>query len=176
MLSYVEGASLHQERGGATVIARYAFNELWSFVAGWAILLDYLILIALTAFAATNYLAVVWNPIGEGVLEFGVAASIIVAVAFINVRGLDPARFERFFYVALGDLALQVVLLVAGLALVLEPDVLLHPGASGGTPAFTDLVFAFTLAIVAFTALDASSGFSGQVAIGRRGLKRLITA
>ena len=25
---YVEGASLHQERGGATVIARYAFNEL----------------------------------------------------------------------------------------------------------------------------------------------------
>jgi basic amino acid/polyamine antiporter, APA family len=24
---YVEGASLHQERGGATVIARYAFNE-----------------------------------------------------------------------------------------------------------------------------------------------------
>src|SRR4029079_7989582 len=35
--SYVEGASLHQERGGATVIARYAFNELWSFVAGWAI-------------------------------------------------------------------------------------------------------------------------------------------
>ena len=44
---YVEGTSLHQERGGATVIARYAFNELWSFVAGWAICLDYLILIAL---------------------------------------------------------------------------------------------------------------------------------
>ena len=31
---YVEGASLHQERGGATVLARYAFNELASFVAG----------------------------------------------------------------------------------------------------------------------------------------------
>ncbi|HEX8101666.1 MAG TPA: hypothetical protein VF533_03570, partial [Solirubrobacteraceae bacterium] len=43
VLSYVEGASLHQERGGATVIARYGFNELVSFVAGWAILLDYLI-------------------------------------------------------------------------------------------------------------------------------------
>ena len=28
VLSYVEGASLHQERGGATIIARYAFNEL----------------------------------------------------------------------------------------------------------------------------------------------------
>src|SRR3954466_11092299 len=31
-LSYVEGASLHQERGGVTVLARYAFNELWSFI------------------------------------------------------------------------------------------------------------------------------------------------
>ena len=28
VLSYVEGASLHQERGGATIVARYAFNEL----------------------------------------------------------------------------------------------------------------------------------------------------
>ena len=53
----MEGASLHQERGGATVLARYGFNELWSFVAGWAILLDYLILIAITAFATTDYVA-----------------------------------------------------------------------------------------------------------------------
>ena len=27
-MTYVEGASLHQERGGSTVFARYAFNEL----------------------------------------------------------------------------------------------------------------------------------------------------
>ena len=57
--SYVEGASLHQERGGATVIARYAFNELVSFIAGWAICLDYLILVALCAFASTDYLGAV---------------------------------------------------------------------------------------------------------------------
>ena len=66
VLSYVEGASLHQERGGATVIARYGFNELWSFVAGWAILLDYLILIAITAFATTDYVAVFWGELGDG--------------------------------------------------------------------------------------------------------------
>ena len=70
MPCYVEGASLHQERGGATVIARYAFNELWSFVAGWAILLDYLILIALTAFATTDYAAVFCEPFDTGAPEF----------------------------------------------------------------------------------------------------------
>ena len=46
-LTYVEGSSLHPERGGASTFARYAFNELWSFVAGWAILLDYLIVMAI---------------------------------------------------------------------------------------------------------------------------------
>ena len=61
VLSYVEGASLHQERGGATIIARYAFNELWSFIAGWAILLDYVLLIAITAFATTDYVAVLFS-------------------------------------------------------------------------------------------------------------------
>src|SRR4051794_32420652 len=52
-MTYVEGASLHQERAGSTVFARYAFNELVSFIAGWAVLLDFLILVAVTAFSAT---------------------------------------------------------------------------------------------------------------------------
>ena len=69
VLTYVEGASLHQERGGSTVFARYAFNELWSFVAGWAILLDYVILIAIAAFTATNYLARVLGAAGHGTVE-----------------------------------------------------------------------------------------------------------
>ena len=49
MLTYVEGNSLHPERGGASTFARYAFDELWSFIAGWAILLDYLIVMAIAA-------------------------------------------------------------------------------------------------------------------------------
>src|SRR5215207_9192355 len=60
-MTYVEGASLHQDRAGSTVFARYAFNELWSFVAGWAVLLDFLILIAVTSLSATNYLATFWS-------------------------------------------------------------------------------------------------------------------
>jgi APA family basic amino acid/polyamine antiporter len=36
------------------------------------------------------------------------------------------------------------------------------------------MVFAFPLVLVAFSGIDASSGLAGQVAIGRRGLRRLI--
>ena len=45
-MTYVEGNSLHPERGGASTLARYAFDELVSFIAGWALLLDYVILAA----------------------------------------------------------------------------------------------------------------------------------
>ncbi len=48
-MTYVEGASLYPERGGSATFARHAFNELVSFIAGWAIVLDYIILIAVTA-------------------------------------------------------------------------------------------------------------------------------
>src|SRR5215207_10820664 len=86
-MTYVEGASLHQDRGGATVFARYAFNELWSFVAGWAILLDFLILIAIASLSATNYLAAFWAPLGEGAPEIAMALAIIAYVALRNIRG-----------------------------------------------------------------------------------------
>ena len=90
-MTYVEGASLHQERAGSTVFARYAFNELWSFVAGWAILLDFLILIAVTAFMTTDYIGVVLGrarprACGETVLMLGVIAYVAVR----NILGFSP--------------------------------------------------------------------------------------
>src|SRR3954464_20838 len=88
-MTYVEGSSLHQDRGGATVFARYAFNELWSFVAGWAILLDYIILIAVTTLTATNYLATFWSELGHGVAEILLSIVFIGYVAVRNVRGFS---------------------------------------------------------------------------------------
>ncbi|HWK28898.1 MAG TPA: amino acid permease [Solirubrobacter sp.] len=172
--SYVEGASLHQERGGATVIARYAFNELVSFVAGWAICLDYLILVALCAFAATDYLGLFWDGFNSGVSEFLAGGAIVLAVAAGAIRGAGARYFERIAIVVLGDLVLQLLMIGFGLALLFEPDVLTHPSAIAGTPSLEDMVFAFPLVLVAFSGIDASSGLAGQVAIGRAGLRRLI--
>jgi basic amino acid/polyamine antiporter, APA family len=176
VVSYVEGASLHQERGGATVIARFAYNELVSFVAGWAICLDYLILIAICAFATTDYAAVFWEPLDSGVPEFLIAAALVAFVAGWNARGTAAPRYHRAVLLVLGDLALQLLIVGFGLVLLFEPEVLTDPSAIAGTPSFGDLLFAFPLVVVAFSGLDASSGLAGQVAIGRRGLRRLIAA
>jgi APA family basic amino acid/polyamine antiporter len=175
MVSYVEGASLHQERGGATVIARYAFNELWSFVAGWAICLDYLILIALTAFAVSDYAAIFWSPLASGVPEFLVGFAVVAYVTVTNVRGTTARRYDRAVALVLADLVLQVVIVALGMALLFEPDVLTHPTAvAGGPVSLGDLLWAIPLVLVAFSGIDASSGLAGQVAVGRRGLRRLV--
>jgi APA family basic amino acid/polyamine antiporter len=176
VLSYVEGASLHQERGGATIIARYAFNELASFIAGWAILLDYILLMAITAFATTDYVAVIFTPLSGGIAEFLFGAAVIVGVAWLNIRGAGSKRYERFAFVVVFDLILQTTIVILGLLIVFNPDVLTNPASLGGTPSAKDLVFAFTLTLVTFAGVDASSGLAGEVAVGRKGLKRLMTA
>ena len=176
VLSYMEGASLHQERGGATVIARFAFNELWSFVAGWAILLDYLILIAITAFATTDYVAVFWSGLARG----RTGARLLVRgdrlCRLVNMRGAGSRRWQRAAIVVFADLGLQLLIVALGLALLLEPEVLTDPASLAGSPNAEHMLFAFTIAIAAFSGLDASSALAGEVAVSRRGLKRLFVA
>src|ERR671936_841586 len=73
-LTYFEGMTAHPERGGSAVMARYAFNEFWSFVAGWAILLDYLILIAICALSNGHYLAAFWSNLADDGVDLAIGA------------------------------------------------------------------------------------------------------
>src|SRR5918996_1039329 len=108
-MTYVEGASLHQDRAGATIFARYAFNELVSFVAGWVMLLDYVILLSVTAFTATHYLAAFWAPLGRGSLETLVALGILVWVAWRSIRGFARTRVQRMAALVVVDIVLRVI-------------------------------------------------------------------
>jgi len=175
-LTYVEGASLHQDRAGSTVFARYAFDELVSFIAGWAVLLDYVILIAVTSFAATNYLAAFWGPLGHGAAELLAALAIIVYVAVRNIRGFSAARARRILVLVLADVVLQVLLVILGLVLFFNVGALTKQLSGMQAPSWHDLVFALTLATVAFTSLESASGLAGEVGVNRAGLKRLIAS
>src|SRR5579864_3462085 len=55
-LSYAEGTTSIGETGGAATFVRGAFNDLAEFVTGWALFLDYLIVIALSALFFPHYL------------------------------------------------------------------------------------------------------------------------
>ena len=56
-LSYAEGTAAIPETGGAATFVRRAFNDLAGFLTGWALFLDYLIVIALSALFLPHYVA-----------------------------------------------------------------------------------------------------------------------
>jgi APA family basic amino acid/polyamine antiporter len=175
-MTYMEGASLHPEPGGSTVFARYAFNELVSFVAGWAMLLDYVILIAVTAFAATQYLSVFWAPLGHSGEALLLSIGIIALVVFANVRGFNWRREFRIGLVVVGALVLELVAIAIGLAQSFDAHKLVSQVHLGSAPTWSGLVFALTVTTIAFTSVESASGLAGEVKAGRGALRRLIAS
>ncbi|HWX87226.1 MAG TPA: amino acid permease [Solirubrobacteraceae bacterium] len=175
-MTYMEGASLHPEPGGSTVFARYAFNELVSFVAGWAMLLDYVILIAVTAFAATQYLSVFWAPLGHSAEALLLSLAIIAFVVFANVRGFNWRREFRIALVVVGALVLELVAIAIGLSQSFDAHKLVSQVHLGSAPTWSGLIFALTVTTIAFTSVESASGLAGEVKAGRGALRRLIAS
>ena len=175
-MTYVEGSSLHQERGGSTVFARFAFNEFWSFAAGWAILLDYVILLAAAALSATSYLQAFWAQLGEGAIEGVLIVGILLYVAVRNIRGFSSTRSRRIAILVVADIVLQLALIGLGLIFLLEPGTLVSSIELGTSPTLQNLIVALGIATVVSTGLESASGLSGEVGVGRSGLKRLVTS
>ena len=122
--SYAEATTMFPEAGGSSSFARHTFNEFVSFGAGWALMLDYIITIAISAFFVPNYLAAFWpllktwpyNSIG-GIL-------VIVFLVTINIIGIkEAARLN--IVLAILDLSTQVLLAVVGLFVFLSPKLLI---------------------------------------------------
>ena len=175
-MTYAEGASQHRDRAGSTVFARHAFNELVSFVAGWAILLDYVILIAIASLTATSYLAAFYQPIGHGIPRLAVAVTIIGFVVLANIRGFSTRRTRRIAMVVVADLLIQLAVIVVGLVLYFNLSTITDNLHLGTAPTWPDVIFALTITTVAFTSLESAAGLSGEVTVGPRGLRRLVAS
>jgi APA family basic amino acid/polyamine antiporter len=173
-MSYIEGNSVHPEQGGASTLARYAFDELVSFIAGWAIILDYLIVMAIATFSISHYLAAFWGAAGHWPTETVIAGVAMAWVCWSNVRGIPLRRARAVLRIGLAFLALCVVIIVLGLATQFHPGQVADSIHLGSTPDWDDLLFAMVLAGVAATGIEATSGLAPDVRVGRRGLRNLV--
>src|SRR3954447_8771365 len=61
--SYAEGTVRFPEAGGSSSFARHAFNELVSFAAAWAQMLNYVITVAISVIFVPRYLSIFWEPL-----------------------------------------------------------------------------------------------------------------
>ncbi len=175
-MTYVEGSSLHIERGGASTFARYAFDELVSFVAGWAILLDYAIVLSLVASAVPNYLSVFWSPLDGKWGEALIPIALISAMVWSNIRGVSAQTLRRRLPLGWIDLAVLLLIIVLGLVLLWNPDQLTQGIDVGVTPTWKELLIALILSTVAGTGIESASGLAGEIKIGRRELKAVVAS
>jgi APA family basic amino acid/polyamine antiporter len=176
LLTYIEGSSLHPERGGASSLARYAFNELWSFVAGWAILLDYMIVMAISAIAITHYLAGIWDGADDTAARITIVAACFAFVIGQNIRGLTAERLGTVLRLSLLNIVVLAALTVLALAQHFDPGALTDSIELGSVPTWEDAFFAVGVATVAAIGIEAASGLAGEVRVGRRGLRRFAIA
>jgi APA family basic amino acid/polyamine antiporter len=176
MATYVEGSSLHIERGGASTFARYAFNEFWSFVAGWAILLDYIIVMAIGAVVISEYLSVFWGELGEGVLPVAIAAAALAFVAMQNVAGLSADRLGSVLRLSLISIVVLLGVSLLGFLEYWDPGSIRASIDLGHAPRWSDFIFSIGIATAAVIGVEAASGLAGELRVGRRGLRRVVMA
>jgi basic amino acid/polyamine antiporter, APA family len=121
-------------------------------------------------------MAAFYAPLGRGPQEMLLCFAIILYVAIRNIRGFSKTRVNRIAALVVVDLGIQVLVVVLGLFAFFHLDAITDTIHFGSTPTWGDTVFALGVATVVFTGLESASGLSGELAVGRRGLKRLVGA
>ena len=175
-LTYVEGGTMFRERGGSSTFARYAFNELISFIAGWAILIDYLIVIALAAISVPHYLEPISADFSEPGWEVAVSAGVIAVACLLNVRDVSGGKRQRALAgLALADLLVQLAVIVVGVLAVWHPDRLTAELDLFTSPDFVDIVYAAVLAMLAYAGIEAASNLAPDIELTRHDLKRIVS-
>jgi APA family basic amino acid/polyamine antiporter len=159
--TYAEGASMFPEAGGSSSFARHAFNEVVSFFAGWALTLDYIITIAISAFFVPHYLGAFFPALTHNPGDIFGGLVTIALLAGLNIRGLgESAKLNLFLAVA--DLCTQVLLVGLGLVLVFNPSLLVHQVHLGTAPSWSQLIFALSVAMVAYTGIETVSNMAEE--------------
>jgi basic amino acid/polyamine antiporter, APA family len=172
-LSYAEGTAAIPETGGAATFVRRAFNDLAGFLTGWALFLDYLIVIALSALFVPHYL-------GEGFKveslehhpwDLVVAVGVILGVG--AVRLVRRSSFYRYgIVVAVLDLVTQLGLVALGFAFLFSTDALTKGVSIGSQPSWYDIAFALPLAMLAYTGLETVANLAEEAREPGRDLPR----
>ena len=177
-LSYAEGTAMLPEAGGSASFARHGFNHMVGFISGWALMLSYIVTIAISAYTIPPYLGY-FEPLGflKDNLAAGTAMSmgLIVFLLLINVIGVKESSRLNVLSTAV-DLITQLLIIILGIALILvvNPmrladhmfgpgnwppawDQLLVTGIDGFWPNPAALVFGIALAALAFTGVETVS-------------------
>ena len=175
-LTYAEGAAMFPESGGSSSFARHAFNEFISFAAGWALMLDYIVTIAISAYTTATYSAYFWPPLKDPHQPWGVvfAISLTAFLCLVNIRGIKESAALNNFFVIL-DVCTQFSIIAFGAILLWNWRVLFsYPHVAGEWPTLRSFVYSVSIAMVAFTGIESVAQMAEEARDARKTVPRAV--
>jgi basic amino acid/polyamine antiporter, APA family len=167
--TYAEGTVLFPEAGGSSSFARHAFNELVSFGAAWAQMLNYIITVAISAFFVPHYLSIFWEPLRTNPWDVIVGVIVVVVLVGINIVGVKEAAALNIL-LAVVDFATQLLLVILGFVLIFSPHVLSANIHWGTAPTWSNFALAIPVAMIAYTGIETVSNLAEEARDPRRSI------
>jgi APA family basic amino acid/polyamine antiporter len=155
-LTYAEGTSAVPEAGGSASFARHAFGNSAGFIAGWALMLSYIVTISISAYTIPPYLGFFWEPFKTSpVIGTFTSIGIVFFLMLMNVVGIKEASFINIS-AAIVDILTQVSLVVIGFITIFNYkmvfDRIVH-----FWPSTENLILGVALATIAYTGIETMS-------------------
>jgi APA family basic amino acid/polyamine antiporter len=175
-ISYAEGTSAIPELGGAATFVRRGFNDPAGFLTGWALFLDYLIVIALAGLFSAHYLghALGWHAATTGPWDVTIGVVLILGVALVWLVG--QRRWLRRLVTTAAWVAFgcHVLLAILGLALLASKRGLGSGVHFGVAPTWGSIAFALPVAMLAYTGLETVANLAAETREPGRSLPRAL--
>src|SRR2546421_1459253 len=173
--TYAEGTVRYPEAGGSSSFARHAFNELVSFGAAWAQMLNYVITIAISAFFVPHYLSIFWSPLRENPWDIVGGVVVVVVLVLLNIVGIQEAARLNIF-LAVIDFATQLLLVIVGFALIFDPHLVFSANIHWGVaPTWQSFFLSIPIAMIAYTGIETVSNLAEEARDPPRDIPRAIS-
>jgi APA family basic amino acid/polyamine antiporter len=171
--TYAEGTVRYPEAGGSSSFARHAFNEVVSFGAAWAQMLNYVITIAISAFFVPHYLSIFWEPLRQNPWDIIGGVVVIAILVSLNIVGIQESAGINIVLAAV-DFATQVLLVLLGFYLVFSPHTLHANIHLGVAPTWSRFLLAIPVGMIAYTGIETVSNLSEEARDPVRSIPRSI--
>jgi basic amino acid/polyamine antiporter, APA family len=172
--TYAEGTVRYPEAGGSSSFARHAFNELVSFGAAWAQMLNYVITIAISVIFVPHYLSIFWAPLRTNPWDIVVGIAFTWLLVGVNIVGIQEAA-KLNVLLAVVDFATQLLLVLLGFFLVFHPSILWHNVHFGVAPSWSSFLLAIPVAMIAYTGIETVSNLAEEARDPVRSIPRAIS-
>lgn len=174
-LTYAEMSSAFPDSGGSASFARHAFNDLISFIAGWGLLLDYIVTIAISAFAIGPYLNFLSPLFDQTHFLIGFTIALIIALYFMNFFGVKHSTRVSGFLVCL-TLITQVLIIILAFATLFEWKVFLEMQINvkgvNWSPDWSHFWKGTAMAMVAYTGIESIAQLGAETRDPAKSLPR----